>query len=105
MDKDPRLAYAYVALGAGYRRLGDEARAVIEYRRALDLLRAQVEARPIDRDAWQRLAATSQSLGDYRAVDQAREVLGKLERDALYEGDSRHVIAGSARRPVAAEAE
>jgi hypothetical protein len=46
-----------------------------------------------------------QSLGDYRRADEARTVLKRIDRDALYDGDSSHVIAGPVRPPVAAEAE
>ena len=36
LDKDPTLAYAYIGLGIAYRGIGDEARAQVEYRRALE---------------------------------------------------------------------
>ena len=80
-------------------------RAQVEYRRALELLREEVEARPFDRDAWSRMWTVHQSLGDYRRADEARSVLRRIERDALYDGDSAHVIAGPVRKPIAAEAE
>ena len=105
LDKDPTLAYAYIGLGTAYRGLGDEARAQTEYRRALEILRKEVEARPFDRDAWSRMWSVHHSLGDYRRADEARNVLKRLDRDALYEGDSAHVIAGPVLKPVAAGAE
>jgi hypothetical protein len=105
VDLDPNAAWVYLWLGSAYRRLGDEARAVVEYRRAHELLRREVERWPFNRDSWQRMASACQSLGDYRGADQAREVLRKIERDALYQGDSRHVLAGATRKTVAAEAE
>ena len=78
---------------------------MVEYRRAHELLRAEVERWPRNRESWSRMASVCQSLGDYRGVDQARKVLRKIDRDELYQGDSRHVIAGASRRAVAAEAE
>ena len=105
LDKDPTLSYAYIGLGIAYRATGDEARAQVEYRRALELLRKEVEARPFDRDAWSRMWSVHHSLGDYRRADEARTVLKRIDRDALYEGDSAHVIAGPVRKPVAAGAE
>ena len=104
-DADPSAGWIYLSLGHGYRRAGDEDRAVIEYRRAHELLRADVERWPGSRSSWARMASVCQSLGDYRGADQARKVLAKIERDELYQGDSRHVLAGAARRAVAAEAE
>lgn len=105
LDKDPTLAYAYIGLGTAYRMLGDEARAQVEFRRALEYLKKEVEARPFDRNAWCRLCSVHQALGDYRRADEARNVLKRIDRDALYEGDSAHVIAGPVRKPVAAGAE
>jgi molecular chaperone DnaK (HSP70) len=106
LQKDPTLAYAYVGLGTAYRATGDEPRALAEYRRALELLRREVEQRPFDRHAWMRLQGVYQALGEYRRADEARTVLDRIERDALYEGDSTHVIAGPVvRQPLAAEAE
>ena len=105
LEKDPGLAYAYVGLGNAYRKAGDEARAQVEYRRALDLYRAMVEARPFDREAWSRIWGVHQSLGNYRLADEAREVVKRIDRDALYQGDSSQVIAGPVRPPTAAEAE
>lgn len=105
LDKNPHLAYAYMALGNAYRATGDEPRAQVEYRRALDLLRKEVEARPFDRDAWSRMWAVHHSLGDYRRADEARNVLKRIDCDMLYEGDSAHVIAGPILKAVAAGAE
>ena len=105
LDKDPALAYAYIGLGIAYRATGDEARAQVEYRRALELLRKEVEARPFDRDAWSRMCSVQQSLGDYRHAADARGVLRRIDRDALYEGDSAHVIAGPVLKAVPAGAE
>jgi tetratricopeptide (TPR) repeat protein len=105
IEKDPTAAYTYVALGAAYRRSGDEARALVEYRRALSLLKQDVERRPFDRGSWTRLRNVYQSLGEYRLADQAREVVERIDRDALYDGDSRHVIAGATRQPITAGAE
>ena len=105
LDKDPSLAYAYIGLGDAYRATGDEPRAQVEYRRALELLRKEVEARPFQRDSWSRLCTVHHALGDYRRADDARAVLKRIDRDALYEGDSAHVIAGPARKPVTAGAE
>jgi Tfp pilus assembly protein PilF len=104
-DTDPNAAWIYLWLGHAYRRLGDEARAMVEYRQAHDLLRADVERWPAHRESWVRMAFVCQSLGDYRGADHARKVVKKIERDGLYQGDSRHVIAGASRRAVAAEAE
>ncbi len=101
----PTLAYAYIGLGIAYRGVGDEARAQVEYRRALELLRKEIEARPFDRDAWRWMWTVHHALGDYRRADEARNVLKRIDRDALYDGDSSHVIAGPVRPPVAAEAE
>jgi predicted Zn-dependent protease len=105
VDADPRAAWIYLWLGHAYRRVGDEGRAVIEYRRAHELLRADVERWPAHRESWVRMASVCQSLGDYRGADHARKVLTKIERDGLYQGDSRYVIAGASRKTVAAEAE
>ncbi len=105
VELDPSAAYAYQWLGAVHRRTGDEARALVEYRRALELLRKEVERWPFYREAWQRTVSVCQALGDYRGADQAREVLKRIERDGLYDGDSRHVLAAASRRSVAAEAE
>jgi molecular chaperone DnaK (HSP70) len=104
-DMEPASPWIYLWLGYGYRLAGDEARALTEYRRCHELLRKEVERRPFDRDAWARIVSVCQSLGDYRGADQAREVLKRIDRDALYEGDSRHVLAAASRKPVAAEAE
>jgi molecular chaperone DnaK len=105
LDKDPHLAYAYIGLGIAYRATADEPRAQVEYRRALEILRRDVETRPFDRDLWSRLHSVHHALGDYRRADDAREVLKRIDRDALYEGDSAHVIAGPVRKPVSAGAE
>lgn len=105
LSRDPNLAYAYVGLGSAYRMLGDEARAQAEYRRALEILRKEIEVRPFDRAAWSQMWSVHHSLGDYRRADEARNVLKRIDRDALYEGDSAHVIAGPVRKPVAAGAE
>ena len=104
-DMAPGMSWTYTWLGYGYRMANDEARALTEYRRALDLLRKEVEREPFDRDAWARIASVCQSLGDYRGADQAREVVKRIDRDALYDGDSRHVLAGASRHRISAEAE
>lgn len=105
ITKQPRLAYAYSGLGSAYRRMGDEKAALVEFRRALEIHLQDVEQRPFDRQAWHHLAGVHQALGDYRRAADARAVLARIERDALYEGDSRHVIAGPVRPGVVAEAE
>ena len=103
LEKDPNLGYAYVGLGTAYRMKGDEARAQVEYRRALDVLKKDVERWPFHRDSWSRMCSVHQALGDYRRADEARSVLKRIDRDALYEGDSTHVIAGTVLQPQAAE--
>jgi molecular chaperone DnaK (HSP70) len=105
LSRNPRLGVAYMGLGNAYRRLGDEKAALVEYRRALEVYREEVEESPDDRYSWMWLASVHQALGDYRRVAEAQGVLDRLERDALYEGDSRHVIAGPVRPGVVAEAE
>jgi hypothetical protein len=105
LSQDPRLGYAYVGLGNAYRRMGDEKSALAEYRRALEVLRQEIEERPFDRDAWVRMGSVHQSLGDYRRADEARQVLKRIDRDALYDGDSTHVIAGPVRPQVSAGVE
>jgi len=105
ISRQPRMGHAYMGLGNAYRRLGDEKAALVEYRRALEVYRQDVEEHPHDRFAWQWMANVHQALGDYRRVAEAHAVLRRIERDALYEGDSRHVIAGPVRPTVVAEAE
>jgi tetratricopeptide (TPR) repeat protein len=105
VSQHPRLGYAYTGLGNAYRRLGDEKAARAEFRRALEVLTQDVEERPLDRQAWSQLAGVQQCLGDYRRAAEARAVLKRIETDALYEGDSRHVLAGPVRPGVSAEAE
>lgn len=105
VTRNPRLGFAYQGLGHAYRQLGDEKAALVEYQRALELYRQDVEKRPDDRDSWDRMAGAYQAVGDYRRATEAERVVARLDRDALYDGDSRHVIAGTVRPGVAAEAE
>ena len=101
----PDASWLYLWLGSAYRQAGDETRALVEYRHALDLVRKDVERWPLDSRSWSRMESVCQSLGDYRGAAHARAVIQKIERDALYEGDSRHVIAGASVKAMTAEAE
>jgi molecular chaperone DnaK (HSP70) len=104
LEKDPSLGYAYAGLGSAYRMKGDEARAQVEYRRALEVFRKDVERAPFSRDSWSRLCVVHQALGDYRRAEEARVVLRRIDRDVLYDGDSAQVIAGPARPSLAPSA-
>ena len=68
-----------------------------------EVLKKDVERWPFHRDSWSRMCSVHQALGDYRRADEARSVLKRIDRDALYEGDSTHVIAGTVLQPQAAE--
>ena len=87
-------------------RTGDEARAQVEYRRALELLRKEVEARPFDRDAWSRMWTRPPFAGRLSARRRgAQRAEAASTATRCTRATARTSSRGPVRKPVAAGAE
>jgi molecular chaperone DnaK len=94
---NPGLMYVHRYLGQALRMAGDEAAALNEYRRALELARQDASQRPDAPEAWYGVAGVYVALGDHGSADMARQLGRDARRNAIFGGAADLVIAGKAR--------
>src|SRR5207249_6671205 len=65
LELDPNSALRHRNLGDAYRKVGEEARAIVSYRRAVDLSREALRANPRDAVTVAKLAVYEAKLGSF----------------------------------------
>ena len=93
LNLNPDLTYLYEWLGDFYRDKGEEALAVREYTRAKEFAERDTRIDPSSLSARQRKERIYRKLGEYDKADETRRETEKIQRDALYQGDSSNMMS------------
>ena len=91
---DSSLIYLYERLGNLYRDRGEEERAIGEYKRALELARAESIGSEDSSETQYTIARLYNKLGDYSNANEAETQADRLKTKSHFGGDSRQRIAG-----------